>query len=650
MTSKVPIVIAQARLNLDACEVKFRPLYFKRFVSKRHSLQDKASNTGAAYTSETQALQMAIPQARNKFRAHIKNLRQLITTKPNRKTASALIRAVLVAWQEEIFPQLRDGVKRPYGTSSYLTERAVLDFSDWLKEFNDFNVAAYWLASAYAVLIGEEERASESLYFTPPLLAHRVIDGLVETGASLTKNTWHDPACGGAAFLVPIAQSMARALEKEGKSSSQILTHIERNISGTDLEPTLLTLSAEFLKMALYKQIKDCNRIPKFALTRGNGLKEKPENVPDIVICNPPYRKLKRAEVNEYKPAFKEVIQGQPNIYGLFIKQSLNIVSENGFAGLLTPTSFLSGQYFSSLRKWLLKNSNPTRIEILAGRKSNFIDVEQETAIMFARRQKPQSEQRCRVKLTTRTESGDFEEIGHCELPDCGRPWPIAKRLIDMPLVIGASNSKDRISSYGYRARIGSLVHYRDTRTLHQNKKEELDTENILPLIWATDITSEGQFQHGRSLKSDRSWRFVQLTKKNLSGIVRNPSVVLQRVTSSDQNRRLVCTAIPSDWLNEHGGYVAENHVIVLEQIEGAPQNVSPELLAAILRTQTVDSIYRAISGSANVSIFELNETPLPNPEIVKHEISRGRDMDTAVKNGYEATLELLPKHGLELD
>jgi tRNA1(Val) A37 N6-methylase TrmN6 len=38
---------------------------------------------------------------------------------------------------------------------------------------------------------------------------------------------------------------------------------------------------------------------------------------PDVVACNPPYRKLKAEEVKRYRKRHDEVIEGQPNTYSL---------------------------------------------------------------------------------------------------------------------------------------------------------------------------------------------------------------------------------------------------------------------------------------------------------------------------------------------
>lgn len=577
---------------------------------------------------------MAIPEDRLKFYRRVRLLKQTLEEDSVSASASRLIIAVTVAWQELSYPNLRIETRRPYGTLNYARRQEVSDFAKWLAALNDFNVAAYWLATAYAILVGVSARNKSSLYFTPPALAHRVIDSLVLSGASLTAHTWHDPACGGAAFLVPVAQRMASELARSGKTPAEILTHVQSHISGTDLEPNLLELSKQFLRMALYDLIGR-EGLPEFDLQLGDGLSANPKRCPNVVICNPPYRKISAFESPAYMHKFSETIQGQPNVYGLFIQRSIELVKAGGLAGLLTPTSFLSGQYFSKLRTWILRNSRPLRLEMLSGRKSTFIDVEQETAIMIVDCPRDLTTAEAEVNLTVRADGGLFEEIGTCMLPACGKPWPIAKRVEDVALVLAASKSSARLGSYGFRAKIGHLVDYRDKRIRLSRRSEGAVKSLTFPLVWATDVSPDGIFKHGRNRRSHRNELFVQQDRAGQGGVIKKPVLLMQRVTSTDQPRRLVCAVVPPEWLQAHGGIVAENHVVVVEAIDGVESAVSPQLLASILRSESVDRLFRSISGAANVSIFELNEMPLPDPAIVKRELLVRRDIEKAVLKGY---------------
>ncbi len=210
---------------------------------------------------------MVIPASRVAFGRIVKALGALIAADVD--GPKRLVRAVLFLWQQNEYPLLVD--RAPAGTSALLTKELVGQFSLWLAS-QSFNDAAYWLATAYAHWVGDAVRTEQALYFTPPKLADRVLDDLVARGASLTDSHWHDPACGGAAFLVPIAQRMAQAMTDAGLSKSKVLGKLQKQLSGSDLDKTLLEISKQFLRMALYPYITTRKQIPSFQLLQADGL------------------------------------------------------------------------------------------------------------------------------------------------------------------------------------------------------------------------------------------------------------------------------------------------------------------------------------------------------------------------------------------
>ena len=171
---------------------------------------------------------MVIPDFRLKFSQHVRALAGI--TNSFDTTPERLVRATLHLWQSRSFPILASE-RAPWGTARLLEAPAVISFSSWLAH-QPFNDAAYWLATAYAQWVGDEIRNQRALFFTPPRLADRVITNLVAQRASLTDSHWHDPACGGAAFMVPIAQRMAIALQSAGMPPLDQLKQIERNQIG----------------------------------------------------------------------------------------------------------------------------------------------------------------------------------------------------------------------------------------------------------------------------------------------------------------------------------------------------------------------------------------------------------------------------------
>lgn len=117
--------------------------------------------------------------------------------------------------------------------------------------------------------------------------------------------------------------------------------------------------------------------------------------------------------------------------------------------------------------------------------------------------------------------------------------------------------------------------------------------------------------------------------------MIKSPCVLLQRVTSNDQPRRLVAAIVSQDIFDTYGGFVGENHVVIIEQVVEKPE-FTPTNLVELLSTYTVDRYFRCISGATNVSVFELNQLALPDPAILREALLNGKDWDEAVVLAYQ--------------
>lgn len=572
---------------------------------------------------------MVLPKSILKFYPYVRALGKEIKEFPD--GARRLVVTVLYLWQREAYPHLAQKV--PDGSSELLPIERVQKFSIWLIN-QPFNEAAYWLASAYATWVGNEVRTAQALYFTPPKLADRVIDDLIAQGASIGHQHWHDPACGGAAFLVPVAQRMAQALASEGLGPTAILKKVEAQISGNDLDKTLLAISTQFLLMALSPYVTRSGYTPTFNLKNCDGLliTGGEENAPDVIACNPPYRKLNAAEAGKYASRFQDVIRNQPNIYGLFIRKTIDVVREGGLVGLLTPTSFLSGASFSKLRSKVTECAEVLQLDMLSDRGSMFIAVEQETAITILRKSPDLSLPQSIPDVSILSPTGEFTDVGQCFLSKSGGPWPIPRSASDAKLIAQATQWKSRLADYGYTPKVGHLVAYRDARLRFSTKPEFEGESFVVPILWAGDITVDG-LEHGRVTKQKRTDYFVQVPSPSHSSVVTRPCVVLQRLTSSDQPHRLITSAVPLEWLKAHGGFVAENHVISL--IANDDCAVSPEILSALLNSSVINRLFKAISGATNVAVSELKELPLPDPHKLRKALVHNANINTAVREAF---------------
>lgn len=465
-----------------------------------------------------------LPKEKAKAQRYLRKLAAL--TCGDSATATRLIKAGLYLWQRQAFPFLIK--RRPRSISNFVENPLVIEFSGWLAEL-DTLTAAFWLSSAYSHCVGKELLKERAMFFTPPELSARVIDDLIANGASLTRHTWADPATGGGAFLAPVAMRMAEALKSEGKSAKGVLQHIAKHLVGNDIDPCLAVLSGEFLRMVLADQIRTSGFEPVFQVTTKNALTRNRHlsGAINVVICNPPYRKMSATEVDLYRNSYQETIGGQPNLYALFFKLTLDLLAPDGIAGLLTPTSFLSGRYFTPLRRYVRAHSDICQIDTLA-HSSAFVGVEQEIAItVFRRRTGAQSLGEVRVFALTKNTG--FRDIGVCRIPDSGAAWAIPRGDEDAKTLKAINGAEHRLADYGYVARVGAFVWNRDTRKTFM-KPPSRKTKTVFPLIWSSDVGQDGSFQLGRQRPPGRHGNYVDLGTTSHSSIIRKPSVALQRV------------------------------------------------------------------------------------------------------------------------
>lgn len=547
-----------------------------------------------------------------------------------------ILGSALAKWCNECFPGLP-----PPGLPIALSlqdEPAVSSFVEFVSKL-DLIESTYWFSSAYAQLLGSEHRKQMAMFFTPPSLTRRLLDDLSANGVDFSTRSFCDPACGGAAFLAPIAMRMRDALRHQGASAEQILEHIQERILGFDQDAALCELSKHFLLMALHDEVVTAHTYPELQVYHGDSLLQTKHlwGLLDVVVCNPPFRKMRAVEVHQYFDEFTDVVQGQPNIYALFIALCIKLLASGGICALVTPTSFLSGQNFSKLRSYMIAQTTLIGIGMVSDRLGVFIDVLQETALTLARREKNGHPSTTEAKVSLVSKDGSYINVGHCFLPDMGAAWPIPRSESDIALLKFAARSQVGLADYGYAPRIGSFVWNRDTRTTYVSAKSAVGAlgDTVVPLLWSSDIAPNGSLRFSGAPKANKEGCFVNMGAINHRSIVRRPSVLLQRVTSNEQPRRLVAATVPAQLIDTYGGFVGENHTVILEQMSLEPA-LAPHQLVLLLGTPTVDRYFRCISGATNVSVFELGQLRLPDPERLRSFLDQGYDMADAARKALE--------------
>lgn len=571
--------------------------------------------------SRRDATTKMLPQEKPRFTQLVRAMRGLID---ERTTPKDIIQAALLLWHKAACPDLQVPSLQMSANLKHAVE--VQAFAHWLGE-QELITGAFWLSSAYAALVEKDVRKRKAMYFTPPYLSGLVLNN---AGPRLLGGKIVDPACGGAAFLAPAALRIAERLDARGHSSSAIIEHIENHLYGCDSDEFLCLLATALVRMVLARHIARSGREPKLRIRVDDGLVAFAPEVGsfDLVLCNPPYRKMTAEECADYRHAYSDVIVGQPNLYSMFIRRATQLLKIRGRAVMLTPMSFLSGQSFSRVREALSRLGTVGQFDLIHAKDGVFLEAEQDAVVTTWEKAKRQRS----TKVFNLHVTGKPEFAGACQISPSKGPWPIPRLRGDEELLPLFTKELPRLLDYGYTSKTGAIVIHRDKRETFAKLSDCRRAGFAVPLLWQGDIESNGKLRLAES--ADHPHRYVDVGSVDSPAVVKAPCLAYQRVTSADQPRRLVCAVVPQQIFEQFGGVVGENHVGFLARAAGRT-DVSPKLLSNILRTTTVDRLFRCISGVTNVSAYEIDSLPMPELRKVKAALTSGYLIEDAVRVGY---------------
>lgn len=465
----------------------------------------------------------------------------------------------------------------------------------------------YWVGILYTLMLPTRVRRVQATYFTPPAVADAVVDLAIDAGFDLEIDDVLDPAAGGAAFLSTLAGRMVTAGLQAEKVSYRL--------NGIEIDEGLATLSgrliAERLGAPLSREVMHTGDALRVSIPASYGL----------VIANPPYGRIALDEA--CGDAWRKVAHsGHINKYALFAELCFRHAKPGGIVALVIPSSFRAGPLYDKMRAYIRSQAEVLSVGSIAGRDSVFIDVAQDISVLIARKGRkhdPASKVRFPTIGTVPLAGSPIEQV----LPTgVGDAWPLP--AIDPAKVGGAT-----LSDYGITARAGYFV---------WNREKDRITARLTrrrpgyPLIWAKNVRpGELCRPTGRwSAKTD----FVTFAEDSVAVIRTASAAVMQRTTNDKQSRRLVVAVVDPHVIDEWGGFVTENHTIVLTSED--PDLL--ELAVKLLNTAAVDQRYRRVSGTAAVSVTLLRQLDLPPPNTFAAELAAvGGDVEAAANAAYRA-------------
>ena len=466
--------------------------------------------------------------------------------------------------------------------------------------------ACYQLSATYTALVPDPVRSALGMYYTPPVLTDRLLDMAEEAGIDWRTARILDPACGGGAFLLPVALRIKNSLGE--LPSKRQLDAITEQIYGYEIDPFAAWLTQTWLEIGLQDLLVETgSRLPRIVRVCDALTQDMPSQPFDLVVGNPPYGRITLSP--DQRRRFGRSLYGHANLYGVFTDAALHWTRPGGVIAYVTPTSFLAGEYFKALRSTLAAEAPPLAVDFVETRRGVFEDVLQEAALATYRRSGKVNSTKVHYLSVASDVAAQITHAGHFTVPTvAAAPWPAPRVPAHQGLIDRLERMPHRLSDWGYRVSTGPLVWNR-----HKDQLRVRLAESTYPLVWAEAVTPDGSFIHRADKRGHLP--FFQTKPGDDWLKVRVPCVLVQRTTAKEQQRRLIAAAMPASFVKKHGAVVVENHLnMVLPKSKRRPK-VSSVALSAFLNSSIADEVFRCISGSVAVSAFELESMPLPPPE-----------------------------------
>lgn len=477
----------------------------------------------------------------------------------------------------------------------------------------------YWIGNVYTGLIPESTKHELAAHFTPPHIAQYAITRAEQFGLDVKSSRILDPASGGAAFLTPLSSVIIKKLREQGKTDEEIGMHISNNLSGIEIDDNLSKLSGLILNDFVSMQLPTFKKkLPDLILNEDSLRVASRENQYDAIVSNPPYGKIRNPPVMILERFAHSLTDKHINKYALFIRLSIDWVKPGGSIVLVVPTSFISGPYFGNLRKSILEDAYVLAIDLIDKRENLFVDVLQDTCIVFLRKKNGQRQKKC-PSCRFIHEDGCYREMGSINIPSrpSTRPWVLPCELSsDISTKGYFSKSYAKLADYGYGVRAGYFVWNRQKERCREERIPR--RKNEYPLIWAHCIKANEPCRPStHRIYGQPGLKSLVKFDTPVESLINKPSIILQRTTNRNQARRLIAGYISKSMINEYGSLISENHTIVVYPLPGVKQKLNLKTMCRLLNSKSVDMRYRQVSGTVSVSVKLLRIIPFPPPTLI---------------------------------
>ena len=455
--------------------------------------------------------------------------------------------------------------------------------------------------TSYLDTVSKTERKKIGQFFTPATIA--------EYMSGLSKNYCDtvsilDPGAGSGILSAAIADALiAKGTKKiildAYENNSDILFLLKENL-------TTVQQIAHGKGVEIHFNVCEENFITEnqFAWT---GLI--PNQKYDIVIANPPYKKIGKDDPEAR--IMQDIVYGQPNLYFLFMAMGAQLLKNGGECIYIVPRSFSSGMYFTAFRHFFLNTMHITNLHLFTSRESvggSKDNILQETVILRA------VKENIRPNVIEITESSN--EI--CRITNkysvaydtCVKKddnsflfFPISKE--DAQVLDFVNQWPASLPELGYRMKTGIVVDFRETLWMRTDSSDA-----VIPLLWAYNLY-ENRVRFPVEVVGKPQYLY-DAQETNRLKMKKGNYLLLKRFTSKEERKRLQCALLFEEDFSSYNAISTENHLNFITKTSGAMDRDEMYGLFVVLNSNYMDRYFRILNGSTQVNANEINTVPFP--------------------------------------
>lgn len=340
-------------------------------------------------------------------------------------------------------------------------------------------------------------------------------------------------------------------------------------------------------------------------------LKPPPADAGNILLMNPPYKKLSVDSDEHIALASGERPVRVPNLYAAFLVRAVRALTPNGVLIAITPRSFTNGPSFRFLRSELLARASFRRIHIFEARDRVFADsdVLQENLIFSMQL----DSSRTNVSITTSRDATDSITTvtrRHDQVINPGDPQHFIRLLLDEEALAVAERMGAMpctLSELGCNVSTGRVVDFRAKQELR--KTSGIGT---VPLVYPQNLRA-GKVEWPVATRKSQA---LLLTAATINLLLPNEHYVLvKRFSAKEEPRRVVAALASPEAFAGASRIGYENHLNVFHT---ANRGLDPNLAAGLtlyLNSRFVDDYVRQFSGHTQINATDLRELRYPTRE-----------------------------------